>query len=138
LPEPTTAADFIEASLDALEREHPQAYALVCNQMAGRRTLLTIDSEAVLLDFSARRAALTRTEDAGAALLLVTDWDTIFDLLDARLTIIEAVECGRFNLHGEARELTRFYDALLIYLRGAVRCPSFPMLLERLKMVQSR
>jgi hypothetical protein len=156
------AMDFVGTSLELLRREHPPAYAVLCSSMAGRRARLSISGESLALVFSAEHIAVERLVperliperlvperlEAGPAaadvphaagepeLCLTTDWATILDLVDAQLSITDAVVCGQFDLRGEGRELARFYDALLTYLRGAVRCPSFPGLLDRLRAAQ--
>lgn len=128
------ALDFIGTSLELLRREYPPAYALLCSNMAGRSAQLTISGEPLWLSFTAHGITVAPGNAAGEpALRLTTDWDTILDLVDARLSMIDAVLCGRFDLHGEGRELARFYDATLTYLRGGIRCPSFPALLDRLR-----
>jgi hypothetical protein len=151
------AMDFVGTSLELLRRQHPPAYAVLCSSMAGRRARLSISGESLALVFSAEHIAVERLVlerlvperlEAGPAaadvphaagepeLCLTTDWATILDLVDAQLSITDAVVCGQFDLRGEGRELARFYDALLTYLRGAVRCPSFPGLLDRLRAAQ--
>lgn len=50
-------------------------------------------------------------------------------LLDGTDSLEEAVLTGRVHLRGDVQDLLAFHRALDIYLRGAVRSPSFPALL---------
>jgi hypothetical protein len=144
LPDPVgvdapNASDFIGASLELLKKECPQAYDLLCSQMAGRQAWFSIDGDPVRLAFSPERILLQPPEgDGDLSVRLITDWATVLDLADAKLTLIDAVLSCRLDLHAEANELALFYAASLTYLRGAVRCPSFPALLDRLRLALPR
>jgi hypothetical protein len=130
-PESASAADFIWTSLGALRRECPPAYRLMCEQMAGRDLLVEIDGGAVGLRFHTGQVEpLAWDEQKPPALRLRTSWRTILDLADARQTLVEAAMQGSLDLRGPPAELAVLYEGMLTYLRGAVRCPSFPGLLE--------
>jgi hypothetical protein len=140
LPDPISAgapsaSEFIGASIELLEKECPQAYTLLCSQMAGRQAWFSIGGDPVRLAFIPDRILLQPPEgDGDLSVRLITDWATVLDLADAKLTLVDAVLSSRLDLLAEAKELALFYAATLTYLRGAVRCPSFPALLDRLRL----
>jgi hypothetical protein len=123
---------FVEASLTSLRAEFPQAYFLMCRVLAGRTVLLSIDGEEIPLAFQLRTARvaprLPRSD-----VRVRTSRNAILDVLDDRLTLEGAVESGDLELRGSIEDLERFHDALLVYVGGAVRCPSFPALLDRFR-----
>jgi hypothetical protein len=134
--EADTALSLIAASLAALRAEHPAAYTQLARQMAGRQAQISIAGEDLTLTFTAEAISVAPGA-AGEALRLTTDWATLLALVDAELSLVEAVLTGRCDLLGEARELAVFYDALLLYLRGGLRCPSFPALLDRMRLLHA-
>ena len=137
LPETASAESFIRASLDVLQQECPLAYSRLCELLAGRQAELHIGAEQVRLSFLPEQILfISSPESDPAAIRLITDWGTILDMADARLTLTGAALSGRLDLFGQAAELARFYEVLLTYLRGAVRCHSFPHLLDHLRAVK--
>ena len=135
LPEHPTAAHFLQASLQALSLECPQAYQAICRQLSGKQLLVEIDGEAVGLSFSEQQAGFLPLGELQPPprLRLSTTWQAILDLLDARLTLQEAVLSSRLDLAGPPGELVLLYDAMLFYLRGGVRTFAFPLLLQELR-----
>ena len=123
---------YIGASLVALRQECPTAYFLMCSQLAPRRVRLMIDGESVTLAFDPSGAHVLPVAQNPTA-ELVTSRRTILDVLDARLTLAEAVLSDAIVLKGCVDDLTAFHDGLMTYVRGAVRCPTFPRLLDRFR-----
>ncbi len=125
---------YIKESLRLLRAECPDAYFLMCGQLAPRCVLLRIEGEAVLLGFDPAGVHVLAARHAGAAHLpaveLTTTRQTILDVIDARLTLAEAVLSDAILLKGHVDDLAIFHEGLITYLRGAVRCPSFPPLLD--------
>ena len=119
---------FLARSFTALEHEHRSAYLRTCRALAGRSVQIEIDSPAVLARFSASAVSVSDADAAGD-LTLGTDKSTVFDLIDGKLTLLEAVRSERMQLRGSVESVADFHDALMIYLDGAVRSPSFPDLL---------
>jgi hypothetical protein len=128
---------FIATSLEALHAECPAAYALLCAQLAPRRARLTVDGETVMLTFEAG-AVRVLTRARNPAVQLVTTRRTILDVIDARLTLQEAVLAEAILLKGRPNDLAAFHEGLIMYVRGAVRCPAFPPLLDRFRYEQMR
>jgi hypothetical protein len=122
-------ADFLARSLELLAREAPRSYEDVYARLGGRRVGIEVDGEAVSIsprwgklvpgalvgDFSARASA----SRAVLGRLLAGERDLTQAILDDDVVLIGALE-----------DLTAFYDALIAYFGGAVRCRTFPDLLE--------
>jgi hypothetical protein len=125
-------ATYIDQSLAILRRECPLAYLELCGRLASATIELRIDGDPVRLAFRPGSVE-RRTELPDPDVRLRTTRRTILAVLDARLTLEEAVRGGAVLLRGSSQDLTRFNDALLDYVRGAVRCPSFPALLDRFR-----
>jgi hypothetical protein len=123
---------FIEASFEALRKEFPEAYFLVCRRLAGMTATLLIDDERVALVFE-RRAVHVNGRYPRANVRARTSRRAIQDILDARLTLQAAVDNGLLQLWGSIEDLEDFHEALLIYVRGGVRSPSFGPLLGRFR-----
>ena len=123
---------YIAKSLIALRQECSTAYFLMCGQLAPRRARLVIDGESVTLAFDPSGVHVL-PEPIEPTAELVTSRTTILNVLDARLTLAEAVLSDAIVLKGHVDDLTAFHDGLMTYVRGAVRSPSFPRLLDRFR-----
>lgn len=137
LPDDPTIAALIEASLRALQVECPPAYAQLCALMAGREVLLWIDDERAVIVFDGGEARVV-PEARAPCIWMRTSRQAILDLIDARLTLSEAVLDGAIALQGRVEDLALFHEGFLTYLRGAVRAPSFPALLDRFRRAPAR
>jgi hypothetical protein len=62
----------------------------------------------------------------------------IVGVLDAQLTLAEAVESDAVRVRADLDRLVHLHDGLLAYVHGAVRCPGFPELLVRLRALALR
>jgi len=129
--EPTTRA-FVEASLAALREEFPDAYYLMCRRLLGRTVALSIDEEQIPIVFEARSARVGDPLPQPHVRVRTTR-RTILDVLGARLSLQGAVDSGALELWGPIEDLEAFHAALLLYVQGAVRSPSFPGLLDRFR-----
>ena len=127
---PKPLADFIGESLVTLQRECPLAYHRLCTILAPRELLLIVDNEQVALTFQRTGARIIPQTERPAVTVWLTH-QTILDLVDARLSLNDAVMSGAMDMKGTLENLVTFYDGFLLYLKGAVRCPSFPPLLDR-------
>jgi len=147
-------ADFLARSFDVLAREHPPAHARLRRCMDGRVVHLEVDGHPVDVRFEttgirvdtprpgARHAGAYTEADTGAALaagdpgrdepvmLARLDRATILDLVDGVVSLPDAILADRFHLRADVDTIARFHDALLLYLRGALRCPGFPALMD--------
>ena len=101
----------------------------MCGQLAPRQVRLVIGGESVTISFDPSGAHVL-PEAKEPTTELATSRQTILDVLDARLTLADAVLSDAIMLRGHVDDLTVFHDGLMTYVRGAVRCPSFPQLLD--------
>jgi hypothetical protein len=95
-----------------------------------------IDGETVALAFDHTRAYFL-SELHNPTVQLHASRQTILDVIDARLTLYEAVIADSIVLEGDIESLAAFHDGLLIYIQGAIRCPSFPALLDHFRYASS-
>lgn len=128
----TSISAFIGASFVAMREELPEAYFLMCRKLAGLTATLRIDDERIGLVFD-RRAVRVGRRHRQADVRVRTSRRAILDILDARTTLQAAVDDGSLQLWGSIANLEAFHDALLIYVRGAVRSPGFGPLLARFR-----
>ena len=123
---------FVHESLHLLQREVPAAHAAMCAPVAGRTVAIEADGEALSLRFGvdAARAA----DPASAADVRVrTSARAVLALADGECSLLEAVFGDQLVLQGTPEAVIAFHDALVAYLHGAVRAPSFPGLLRRFR-----
>ena len=125
-------ARFIGSSLETLSNEHSIAYHLLCTQLASCSILLVVDGETVALVFDGNGAHFL-SELHNPTVRLRASRRTILDVIDARLTLYEAVIADLIVLEGNIDDLVAFHDGLLTYIQGAIRCPSFPALLDHFR-----
>jgi hypothetical protein len=128
-----TSADFgtfLERSLALLAVEHPSGYRRLCDGMAGHAVQFVVDGRAVAVRFEPGRARVSRAPDARATTFARLDRATLLDLVDAVVSLPDAILTDRFHLRADLDDVVRFHDAFLVYLRGALRCPGFPALLH--------
>jgi hypothetical protein len=104
----------------------------MCSSVAGRALAIVIDGEEMFLDCKPFELALTnRIEHPDVR--VETDGATILDTIDAKLTLDAAIRVGRVFARGKTEDLVACHGALLFFVRGAVRSPSFPGLLEEFR-----
>lgn len=117
-----------------MERECRLAYHSLCEVLAQRQVALHVDGEALALVFTRQHAVTLPLTEAIPDIHLSLTRAAILDLVDGKLTLQEAILEGRVNLQGNLPNLLLFHEGWLAYMRGAIRCPSFPDLLERYRM----
>lgn len=120
---------FVERSLAALEREAPEALRRVCGALAGRRVRICGDGPAFALLVDPRSIELS-SSDGSEDVQIEIDRSTILALVDATLTLEDALRDGRFDVRATPADAVRAFDALTMYVRGGMRCPAFPGLLS--------
>lgn len=126
---PLSLRSFLDRSLTILAREAPDSYRRLCTMLAGRRLRVTGDNEEFGLDFHDRSVATTAAR-GDEAIVAGIDRRTIVAMIDGHLTIDEALRLDRFGVRAAVTDALTAFDGIEIYLRGAVRCPSFPGLLD--------
>jgi hypothetical protein len=123
---PSTFESFLTRSLTLLEREKPEVFTRMCSMLADKELDFRIDGAPVVLRFRPG-VEIARTAVA-PHIRLTSDRETILGVLDG-LSLEDAIAQERISLAGSLEDLVLFHDALLTYLHGAVRAPSFPQLL---------
>jgi hypothetical protein len=121
-------ASFLARSLTLLERELPWGYAAVCRALGEREVLIEVDGEKTPVMAT---GSVLRVERSSRAPVVEcrTSRRAIVDLVDGKMTLVEAVESELVWLSGTVDDLLAFHDGLMAYLGGAVRSPSFVGLL---------
>jgi hypothetical protein len=125
---PRDLQNFVARSLQILEREAPHSWEKLCATLKGRSVRIRSDKEEFSLRFDQYGAAFAQPS-AEEDVILESSRMTILALAGGRLTLEEGLREGRLDLLGKVEPVVAFYDALLIYVGGAVRCPHFPQLL---------
>ena len=131
LPENESFTAFLETSLVAMQQECPPAYHHMCEVLAPRQVQIEVDGEVVYLAFEPARVSKLPASQAVPTLRMQMSRRAILDLTGGRYTLQEAILNGAVSLHGDLKDLVIFHEGWLTYMRGAVRCPSFPDLLDR-------
>ena len=119
---------FVWAALDALSRARSDCYARLARVVADLPLRLFVQGERVQV--VARRGRFVRWSDGDAAVTVRTTPRAILALVDGEETLLDAVVAGRLDACGAVDALTAAHDGLMIFLEGAVRCPSFPGLMR--------
>jgi hypothetical protein len=123
---------FLERSLALLASEAPGSYERLCHTLVGRRVCVDGDGQRFALRFEERGVdtlAASGTEDIFAGI----DRSTILALVDGAMTLDEALRDDRLVIRAEVAHAATAFDGLSIYLRGAIRSVSFPMLLAEFR-----
>jgi hypothetical protein len=128
-------AGLVSESLEVLSREQPGAYARLCARLRGVAVSFEVDAERFQVSFTGPRARVG-PDQGSAAISLSTRKRALRALLEARLTLEDAVLSGAMRVLGPLELLAGSHEALRCYVHGAVRCPSFPPLLARFLQLQ--
>ncbi|HEY1971977.1 MAG TPA: SCP2 sterol-binding domain-containing protein [Pseudonocardia sp.] len=131
-----TVAALFRQSLQHLEAEVPASYrhmVSVLGQLVvevsvdggndGIFTLCTDHARLMVRD-GARASAGTRISTTRAAIL---------EVLDAEVSLAEAVESGRLEVRGSLDDVLQAHDTLIAYAHATARATSVPALLSRLR-----
>jgi hypothetical protein len=129
-------ARLLGESFAALEDELPTAHARLCAGLAGRAVAIDVDGERFVVALAggqARVASVPAGEDTAAGVRVATSRGAILAVIDARRSLVEAVLADEVRVVGELDRLVEAHQALVTYVHGAVRCPSFLSLLQRFR-----
>ena len=110
---------LIGVTLDALRTERPEDFRRLCAQLAGSCVAFEIDGDRLALSFS-RTGFLTSIGTADVLVRSTTA--TIVDLIDARLSVSDALFADRLELYGASSRLAQVHEALTIWILGVVGC----------------
>ena len=124
--------DFLEQSLQVLRDEMPVAHEALVSTLEGRLMSIEADGERRVVSFGAE-GLCPHAVDEKVDLAVGLERDTVLDLVDGRISLPRAVTTGRLALRGGVAAISRFDRAFQSYVRGAVRCPSMPGLLNHFR-----
>jgi hypothetical protein len=134
-PDKKSFAAFLATSFELLQEEMPDVYGLMCQRLAPRRLILNVDRESVALTFSHERVRFIEVPQT-AAVYVSTTSRTVLRVIEAETNLTEAVLDDELYVRAQLDDLVAFHDALLAYVHGAVRTPSFPQLLHEYRLFQ--
>lgn len=128
----TTFGYWVRRGVVSLARELPWASARMGAALGERVVHLVVDGElaAVRWRDGAARVRESADPEAPPTVTLRTSRGVVLALADGDDTLLDAVLSGRVVLRGAARDLAAFHAALMAFLQGAVRAPSFTATLE--------
>jgi hypothetical protein len=126
-------AGLLRRSLEHLADEVPDSHRHLTAELGPLVVAIEVDGEA----FSVRGGDPPDVIDGAITVsdvLIVTSRSAIVDVLDAAVSLSDAVESGRVRVQGTLDDIVRAHDALLAYAHAAVRAPSSPGLLAALRV----
>jgi hypothetical protein len=124
--------EYIKALIRRLGEGDPAALARLRHVVGSRRARITLDAETVEVRFT-KQGLVVRTELSNSADGSgLTDRQTVLDILDARLEVVEAIMLGRLHITGEVEEINRIILAIEILLDASARNPALQELAEQL------
>jgi hypothetical protein len=129
-------AQLLRESFAVLAAELPDAHARLCARLAGSAVELSVDGERFVAVFAGGEARVEEPpvgEETAAAVRVATGRRAILAVIDAERSLADAVLAGEVHVVGDLAPLVEAHHALLTYVHGAVRCPSFPALLARFR-----
>jgi len=104
----------------------------VCSTLAGRRISVEGDDRPFAVQFSSTAAWFVEV-DGQQHVVTRLEPSTVLALLDGDLRLEDALRNDLLVVRGSVRYAADVFDALMIYLRGAIRCPSSPSLLAQFR-----
>jgi hypothetical protein len=116
---------LVRRSLEILRNEHPVAFAALARRLGRNRLRFVIDGRPFDLTGDGFTVVVGRAEAVPIA-ELSSSRRALVDLVRGKADLIDELRRDRIALKGQARALWQLHEALLAYLQGAVRCPSFP------------
>ena len=127
-----TVSDLLLESLERMREELPEGYRRVCKILSGQIVHLYIDKEPIWVSFSTGAVVSTQQTDETTA-TVQTSRQTILDVLDGKESLVSAIQSHQLDVRTDIAVMAILHDGLLAYVHGAVRCPSFPAILERFR-----
>jgi molybdopterin-guanine dinucleotide biosynthesis protein A len=127
-------AAVLEEAFAILARDQPAAFYRMTRQLDGLTVSLAVADEAFTVACAADRPAIRDDVRASPASAEVrTERQTILDLCDGRLRLLEAVMRRRLFVRASEPLLLRLSRAVTAFSEGAVRARRMRALLERLR-----
>jgi hypothetical protein len=123
---------LLAESFAVLAAETPPAWRRFVASLDGRVVELHVDDERFAVVF-ARGDAVIEAAGRVADARIATSRQTILDVLDARLSLRDAVLGDRLEVIAPMSMMEPLHEGILAYVHGGVRSPSFPSLLMRFR-----
>jgi len=120
---------WVDRGLRTLRGELPWAYTRMAAALGAREVTITVDGEVTPVASDGARVWLRDAPEA-PVVTLTTSRREIVALVDAERSLVTSVVLGETVLRGRVDDLAAFHDGLLEFLRGAVRSPSFPWMMD--------
>jgi hypothetical protein len=114
---------FVARAFALLADELPRAWSEVGGQLAGRSVAVRVGGRTFYLVSSASRLRIV-FECAAPQVWFGASSASMCDLASGRLSLLEGVMTGALELRGAIEDLVAFHDALVGFVRAAMRCPA--------------
>jgi hypothetical protein len=125
-------SSLLRQSVGHLEAEVPDSYRLLLEALGPLVVEVDVDGELFALRGGSRLDVSDGPASVAGARVAVSR-AAILDLLDARVSLDEAVEAGTVAVQGSLDDILRAHDTMLAYVHAAVRAPSQSALLIALR-----
>jgi hypothetical protein len=125
------AGVLVEKALAVLRRENPAGYRRTCATLSELCIRLQLGGDTV--DLAAGPEGMTAGATGTPNVRIALSRRTLVALLDGDLEVLQAVRKGAVHVLASQPRLERLARGLRSALHAAVRCPSFPDLLEALR-----
>jgi hypothetical protein len=125
-------SSLLRRSIGHLADEGPDSYRLLLEALGPLVVDVDVDGEL----FALRGGQRLEVSDGAAGVAgawITTSRAAILDLLDAKVSLDEAVQADALGVRGSLDDILRAHDTLLAYVHAAVRAPSQPELLAALR-----
>lgn len=129
---PERFATFLTEALSAIATQAPMASTQLCECLQGQTFALVIDDEPLTLWGAAGRVSIHEGVQ-NAACRLVTSRRHLLALLDGADELLAALRSERLHIEGPAPALVGLFEALGLFVHGAVRAAAIPGLLEQFR-----
>jgi len=130
---PRDLQHFVEESLAVLEREAPTFFVSLCESVKDLHLSISSEGRPFALHFAAN-SIVTAAPSGADDVYLTTDRQAILALVDGELTVEDALRHDRLEVRGRPLAVACFFSGLLVYVRGGIRCPSFPRLISDFRL----
>ena len=121
--------EFVDASFEALRCEAHDSYVRCCGSLQERRIRIHDDQATFALHFASDHMCSTLA-DEHEPVVIRTRASALLDLVDGVVSLEDALRADRIEVFASVADASRLFDALQIYVRGGIRCPSLPRLLS--------
>lgn len=128
-----TVSSLLRRSIDHLATEVPKNHGRLVAELGALVVELDVDGEVFSVRAAGHGLEVVDGAAPGAVVRVATSRAGICSVLDAEVSLGEAVQDGRVDVHGGLDDLLRAHDALIAYGHAAVRAPSLPGLLDRFR-----